>query len=161
MEKVKAVADGSSSFLNGFVPPQPPSIPDGWAIPGASATAASPTEISMVEVLDDLAQQVEGVRGAILASVDGFGLACSTSLADEPSHPAMLAAAVGLAQQLAAIGGGNSLHQLVVDHDAGLLLVWPIGTQRVLALLASTRVDQRGLRSAVQSHAPALAGVMT
>lgn len=115
----------------------------------------------MVDVLDELAHRVDGVRGAILASVDGFGLARSTSMADEPSHPAMLAAAVGLAQQLAAMGGGNSLHQLVVDHDAGLLLVWPIGTQRVLALVASVRVDQRELRTVVQSRASMLAGAMT
>ena len=158
MEKVKAVVDDSSSFLNGFVPPP---IPDGWTPTADSSTAATPTTMSMGEVLDDLAQQVEGVRGAILASVDGFGLACSTSMADEPSHPAMLAAAAGLARQLAAIGGGKSLHQLVVDHDAGLLLVWPIGTQRVLALLASSRVDQRDLRAMVQSHASTLVGVIT
>ena len=114
--------------------------------------------MSLVDALDELAQQVEGVRGAILASVDGFGLARSTSMADEPSHPAMLAAAVGLAQQLVAMGGGRSLHQLVVDHDAGLMLVWPIGTQRVLAVLATTRVDQRRLRIIVQRHAVTLAG---
>ena len=161
MEKVKVVVDGSPSFTNEFVPPRLPSIPEGWTTPDGSSTAPSPTTISMVEVLDDLAEQVEDVRGAILASVDGFGLACSTSMDDEPSHPAMLAAAVGLARQLAVIGGGNSLHQLVVDHDAGLLLVWPIGTQRVLALLASTRVDQRQLRAVVQNHASTLAGSMT
>ncbi len=165
MEKVKAVVDGSSSFMNGFVPPRPPAIPESWTAPDATFTTPSPTTISvttpMVDVLDELAQRVEGVRGALLASVDGFGLARSSSMADEASHPAMLAAAVGLARQLAAMGGGNSLHQLVVDHDAGLLLVWPIGTQRVLALLASTRVDQRELRTVVQSHASMLAGATT
>jgi predicted regulator of Ras-like GTPase activity (Roadblock/LC7/MglB family) len=165
MEKVKAVVDGSSSFMNGFVPPRPPAIPESWTAHATPSTAGSLTTISMsmpmVDVLDELAQRVDGVRGALLASVDGFGLARSTSLADEPSHPAMLAAAVGLAQQLAAMGGGNSLHQLVVDHDAGLLLVWPIGTKRVLALLASTRVDQRELRTVVQSRASMLAGATT
>jgi hypothetical protein len=161
MEKVKAVVDDSSSFLNGFVSSR--SIPDGWTTSAESSTAVSPaaTSTPMVDVLDEFAQRVEGVRGAILASVDGFGLACSTSMADEPSHPAMLAAAAGLARQLAAIGGGKSLHQLVVDHDAGLLLVWPIGTQRVIALLASSRVDQRDLRAMVQSHASTLVGVIT
>ena len=115
----------------------------------------------MVDVLDELAQRVDGVHGALLASIDGFGLARSTSMADEPSHPAMLAAAVGLAQQLVVMGGGNSLHQLVVDHDGGLLLVWPIGTHRVLALLASIRVDQRELRTVVQSRVSMLARVTT
>ena len=160
MEKVKAVSDGSASFASGFVPPRPPAMPDSWTASVSPATATAPTvaPTPLIDVLDELAQQVEGVRGAILASVDGFGLARSTSMADEPSHPAMLAAAVGLARQLVAMGGGSSLHQLVVDHDAGLMLVWPIGTQRVLAVLASTRVDQRRLRSIVQRHAVTLAG---
>jgi predicted regulator of Ras-like GTPase activity (Roadblock/LC7/MglB family) len=151
MEKVKAVTDASASFASGFVPSRPPAMPDSWTVSASPATATAPTVAPMplVDVLDELAHQVEGVRGTILASVDGFGLARSTSMADEPSHPAMLAAAVGLAQQLVAMGGGSSLHQLVVDHDAGLMLVWPIGTQRVLAVLASTRVDQRELRSIV------------
>jgi predicted regulator of Ras-like GTPase activity (Roadblock/LC7/MglB family) len=161
MEQVKAVVDDPSSFVSGFMPPRPPSILDGWATPVAPLSDDSPTTMSMVEVLDDLAGAVVGVRGAILASVAGFGLAWCSSMADEPSHPAILAAAVGLAQQLAAMGGGSSLHQLVVDHDAGLLLVWPIGTQRVLALMATTRVDQRKLRAGVQRQASTLAGVIT
>ena len=73
----------------------------------------------------------------------------------------MLAAAVGLAHQLASMGGGTRLRQLVIDHDEGLMLVWPIGTQRVLAVLTSTRVDQRQLRSAVQARAGLLAGGAT
>ncbi|HYN32529.1 MAG TPA: roadblock/LC7 domain-containing protein [Ilumatobacteraceae bacterium] len=158
MDKVKAVADDSSSFMGGFVPPRPPAIPESWTTPAPPQTAATALPMPMVDVLDGLVQMVPGVRGALLASVDGFGLAHSTSMADEPAHPAMLAAAIGLAQQLAAMGGGQSLHQLVIDHDAGLLLVWPIGTQRVLALLASTRVDQRELRTAVRNRSSVLAG---
>jgi predicted regulator of Ras-like GTPase activity (Roadblock/LC7/MglB family) len=160
MEKVKAVVDGSESLTSDFVPPRPPAIPDSWIAQASPANGTASTVIPtpMVDVLDELVLHVEGVRGAILASVDGFGLACSASMADEPSHPAMLAAAVGLAQQLVAMGGGNSLHQLVVDHDAGLMLVWPIGTQRVLAVLASNRVDQRQLRGVVQRHAATLVG---
>jgi predicted regulator of Ras-like GTPase activity (Roadblock/LC7/MglB family) len=101
---------------------------------------------------------VPGVDGAILASVDGFGIAHSSTMTDEAAHPAMLAAAVGLAHQLVAMGGGASLRQLVVDHDGGLLLVWPIGAQRVLAVLAASSVQQRVLRTFVQGHAVALAG---
>jgi predicted regulator of Ras-like GTPase activity (Roadblock/LC7/MglB family) len=109
-------------------------------------------------ILDELIDQVDGVRSAILASVDGFGLARSTSMTDEASHPAMLAAAIGLAHQLVVMGGGTQLRQFVVDHDGGLLLVWPIGDQRVLAVLAATGVEQRRVRSFVQSRAVWLAG---
>lgn len=130
-----------------------------WAdTPAAPAPAPARTEDPTV-VLDVLVASVEGVRGAILASVDGFGLARSRSLANEPSHPAMLAAAVGLSHQLVGMGGGTALRQLLVDHDGGLLLVWPIGEARVLAVLAATTVDQRGARRFVQRHADVLAGV--
>jgi predicted regulator of Ras-like GTPase activity (Roadblock/LC7/MglB family) len=117
-------------------------------------TPASPTAI-----LDELVDTVDGVRAAILASIDGFGLARSSSMSDEASHPAMLAAAIGLAHQLVVMGGGDQLRQLVVDHDGGLMLVWPIGDERVLAVLATTTVDQRRVRSFVQARATWLIGV--
>ncbi len=79
-------------------------------------------------------------------------------MTDEPSHPAMLAAAVGLAHQLATMSGGTHLRQLVVDHDGGLLLVWPLGDQRVLAVLAATTVEQRRVRSFIQARASRLTG---
>jgi predicted regulator of Ras-like GTPase activity (Roadblock/LC7/MglB family) len=79
-------------------------------------------------------------------------------MSDEASHPAMLAAAIGLAHQLVMMGGGTRLRQFVVDHDGGLLLVWPLGDQRVLAVLATTNVEQRCVRSFVQAHASQLIG---
>lgn len=109
--------------------------------------------------LDELVRQIEGVHGAVLASVDGFGLARSSSMSDEASHPAMLAAALGIARQLVAMCDGNALRQLVVDHDGGLLLVWPIGAQRVLAVLASSTVEQRRVRAFVKAQAAPLSGV--
>ena len=114
---------------------------------------------SPVEVLDELVDSIDGVRSAILASVDGFGLARSSSMSDAASHPAMLAAAIGLAHQLVLMGGGEQLRQLVVDHDGGLMLVWPIGAERVLAVLAVTTVEQRRVRDLVQARVSSLAGV--
>jgi predicted regulator of Ras-like GTPase activity (Roadblock/LC7/MglB family) len=165
MENVKAVVDGPPSSTSGFVPPRAPTAALSWTAPDTTAphttvpVATPPLATSPHGVLDELVECVDEVRGAILASVDGFGLACSTSMADEPSHPAMLAAAVGLAHQLVAMGGGDHLRQLVVDHDAGLLLIWPIGTRRVLAVLTSTRVDQRHLRMFVHDRVAMLSGV--
>ena len=173
MEKVKAVVEGMASSMSDLVPPRHVAAPDEWTAPptpgssfGVTDTTSEETPSDTAEtapdpasVLDDITEQVAGVRGAILASVDGFGLARSASMTDEASHPAMLAAAIGLARQLASMGGGDQLRQLVVDHDAGLMLIWPIGPQRVLAVLASSRVDQRQLRSVVQLGVATLVGV--
>jgi predicted regulator of Ras-like GTPase activity (Roadblock/LC7/MglB family) len=159
MEKVKAVSNGSTAVMHRVAPPQPP-VP-----PAPVATWTAPTKVpttpaltNPTAVLDQLVAVVDGVDAAILASVDGFGLARSNSMSDEASHPAMLAAAIGLAHQLVAMGGGNKLRQLVVDHDAGLLLVWPLGEHRVLAVLATTTVEQRLVRAFVHTHAAQLIG---
>jgi predicted regulator of Ras-like GTPase activity (Roadblock/LC7/MglB family) len=169
MEKVKGAVDGSPLMTSDHVPAPPPTparvapapiIGAGWTpppVPAPAASAPAPRPDPVI-LLDALVEQIDGVRGAILASVDGFAISRSTSMADEPSHPAMLAAAVGLAHQLVEMGKGTQLRQLVVDHDGGLMLVWPIGTERVLAVLTSTTVDQRRLRAVVQSRAQWLSG---
>jgi predicted regulator of Ras-like GTPase activity (Roadblock/LC7/MglB family) len=120
-------------------------------------TGPDAAAIDAVAILDELVETVDGVRAAILASVDGFGVARNRSMSDEASHPAMLAAAIGLAHQLVVMGGGNRLRKLVVDHDGGLMLVWPVGDQRVLAVLAAGTVDQRRVRSFVEARAAWLA----
>lgn len=109
------------------------------------------------EVLDEMTEVIVGAHGALLASVDGFALAQSETMPNEASHAAMLAAAIGLAHQLIGMGGGEQLRQLVVDHDGGLLLLWPIGETRVLAMLTESNVDQTRLRRFVRSRASLLA----
>ena len=104
-----------------------------------------------------MTEVIAGAHGALLASVDGFALAQNETMPNEASHAAMLAAAVGLAHQLVGMGGGEQLRQLVVDHDGGLLLLWPIGETRVLAMLTESRVDQTRLRRFVRSRASLLA----
>ena len=101
---------------------------------------------------------VAGARAALLASVDGFSLAQSSALPNEAAHAAMLAAAIGIARQLVMMGGGDTLRQLVVDHDAGLLLLWPIGDTRVLAMITESSVDQTLLRRFVRSRSALLSG---
>ncbi len=104
-----------------------------------------------------MTEVIVGARGALLASIDGFALAQSESMPNEAAHAAMLAAAIGLAHQLVRMGGGEQLRQLVVDHDGGLLLLWPIGETRVLAMLTDSTVDQTRLRRFVRSRASLLA----
>jgi predicted regulator of Ras-like GTPase activity (Roadblock/LC7/MglB family) len=188
MEKVKAAAVLGTSFMSDAVPPLPSSgsvTPPSWNAPirsplpmsespafasppavstppapqppGAQAAPSFPT-FDPSAALDELVGTVDGVRSAVLASVDGFGVARSGPMTDEASHPAMLAAALGLAHQLVVMGGGRQLRQLVVDHDGGLMLVRPIGDQRVLAVLTTVNVDQRRIHSFVEAWASWLVG---
>jgi predicted regulator of Ras-like GTPase activity (Roadblock/LC7/MglB family) len=188
MQKVKAAAVLGTSFMSAgrpplpstgaamppswnapVHPPPPVSEPPAFSSPPASSTphapqtpnaqvARSTPTFNPTVALDELVGTVEGVRCAVLASVDGFGVARSGPMTDEASHPAMLAAALGLARQLVVMGGGSQLRQLVVDHDGGLMLVRPIGDQRVLAVLATVSVDQRGIHSFVEAWASWLVG---
>ena len=140
-----------------FSSPSTLSMPYAPQTPQTQVAPSVPT-FNPAVALDELVGTVEGVRCAVLASVDGFGVARSGRMTDEASHPAMLAAALGLAHQLVVMGGGSQLRQLVVDHDGGLMLVRPIGDQRVLAVLATVNVDQRRIHSFVEAWASWLVG---
>ncbi len=148
-----SVAPGGSWTAPPTVPAAPLAPP-----PPPPPAAGRPVPTTATEALDEMTEVIGGARGALLASVDGFALAQSDTMPNEASHAAMLAAAIGLAHQLVLMGGGNQLRQLVVDHDNGLLLLWPIGDARVLAMLTDSNVDQTRLRRFVRSRAALLAG---
>lgn len=178
METVKTRSSDSPSAMNqrpSSIPPTPigarsapsaPSVsplapPPSAPLSADGSTPSRPPAPPLVLVLDELISSIGGVNGALLASVDGFAIARSATMPNSAAHAAILAAGMGLAHQLAAMGGGSELRQLVIDHDEGLLLLWPIGTGRVLALLTTRRVDQSGLRRFVQSKAHWLSGATT
>jgi predicted regulator of Ras-like GTPase activity (Roadblock/LC7/MglB family) len=150
MVPVAPVAGGASAPKSGSLAP-PPSSP-------ATSDVAPASTPPLALVLDELIASVDGVTGALLASVDGFAVARSSTMPNSAAHAAILAAGMGLAHQLAAMGGGSELRQLVIDHDEGLLLLWPLGAKRVLALLTTRRVDQQSMRQFVQAKAHWLAG---
>jgi predicted regulator of Ras-like GTPase activity (Roadblock/LC7/MglB family) len=165
MQTVKHAQSMGRPLMSHDAPPPPPLVPDpsgrierpsSWTTP-SNEPASGQVPTTAGDVLDVLVESLRSTRGAVLASVDGFPLAKSSNMASEPSHAAMLAAAMGIARQLVAMGDGTTLRQLVVDHDGGLLLIWPIGSQRVLAVLADSTVDQRALRAFVQTYVRILA----
>ncbi|BAN00578.1 roadblock/LC7 domain-containing protein [Ilumatobacter coccineus] len=137
----------------------PPPASSGFAPPPPPTASYTPRRLptTAAEVLDEMTEVIPGARGALLASVDGFALARSDSMPNEAAHAAMISAAVGLAHQLVSMGNGTELRQLVVDHDEGLLLLWPVGTDRVLAMLTVSSVDQSRLRGFVRARARLLA----
>jgi predicted regulator of Ras-like GTPase activity (Roadblock/LC7/MglB family) len=147
---IEPVSDWRAPAHPAAVPPpptfEPPAVAPARAVPTTAGAA-----------LDELTEVIVGARGAVLASIDGFSIARSVSMPAEAAHAAMLAAAVGLGRRLVGMADGTELRQLVVDHDEGLLLLWPIGPRRVLAMLTDSRVDQLALRRFVRSRARLLA----
>ncbi len=160
METVKHTPAHGLPPMTDRVPPAPLPSATPWSAPVAPArTEAVPVPPTDPRVaLDELVEVVHGARSALLASTDGFAIARSAGTEDEPSHAAMLAAAVGIARQLVQVGDGSELRQVVIDHDRGLLLIWPIGRHRILAVLAMSTVDQVRLRALVRSRTGVLAG---
>ncbi len=170
MEAVKTMNRGGAADMNQRIPMVPvapvaggadaprssPLAPPPSVTPTSAGTSAATPPLALV--LDELIASVDGVNGALLASVDGFAVARSSMMPNSAAHAAILAAGMGLAHQLAAMGGGSELRQLVIDHDEGLLLLWPLGAKRVLALLTTRRVDQQSMRQFVQAKAHWLAG---
>ena len=114
--------------------------------------------VPAVDALDDVVAGLPGVRRAVLASADGFTIAASGGDVTDPSMAAMTSAAVGLARQLVVAADGHRLRQLVVDHDRGVLFIWPLGDELVLAVVSAPDVDQRALRRLVRAHRAALIG---
>ena len=167
MDSVKTRNEGGGAQMNQRIPMVPVAPAAGGATPPAT-TPLAPPPVAIVDgasatpplsiILDEMTSAVDGVNGALLASVDGFAVARSAGMPNSAAHAAVLAAGMGLAHQLAAMGGGSELRQLVIDHDEGLLLLWPLGSTRVLALLTTRRVDQQSMRQFVQAKAYWLAG---
>ena len=162
MDSVKTRNEGGGAQMNQRIPMVPVAPAAGGATPPAT-TPLAPPPVAIVDgasatpplaiILDEMTSAVDGVNGALLASVDGFAVARSAGMPNSAAHAAVLAAGMGLAHQLAAMGGGSELRQLVIDHDEGLLLLWPLGSKRVLALLTTRRVDQQSMRQFVQAKA--------
>ena len=167
MDSVKTRNEGGGAQMNQRIPMVPVAPAAGGATP-PETTPLAPPPVAIVDgasatpplaiILDEMTSAVDGVNGALLASVDGFAVARSAGMPNSAAHAAVLAAGMGLAHQLAAMGGGSELRQLVIDHDEGLLLLWPLGSTRVLALLTTRRVDQQSMRQFVQAKAYWLAG---
>ena len=120
-------------------------------VDSSNDTVVASPPLDMRRVLADIVRGASGARTAVLVSADGFALAASG--ADDPTaHAAMVAAALGLGRQLTESAGGQDLRQLVIDHDSGLIFVWPIRDRRAVCVRTDSDVDQRGLRRLVRAH---------
>ena len=99
---------------------------------------------SIQAVIDHLVDGVPGVRGALIATTDGFVI--TSRLADDveydrPAIAAMSAAALGLANRLVSLGGVGLSESCVARSESAQVWVFAVGAAAALTVIADSSAD--------------------
>lgn len=92
-------------------------------------------------VLSKLATAVPHVKGALLASPDGRALAWILTDQEPRSTAAIVASSRGLGQRLAELAGTSDLDEIVVRSSAGYVVIYSLGAQGAVTVLAEPSVN--------------------
>ena len=96
-------------------------------------------------LLDGLVQDVPGVVGALVASVDGFALASNVPVdlpsTDAAGLAAMSAAALGVSNRLVGAVGREPASEVILRSPAGHVLVYRIADVAALTVLTDASID--------------------
>lgn len=111
----------------------------------AAGEAVGPDVEPAFEALADRAQailrsvldEVTGLRGALVASVDGRPVAAVLPHHDPGSTAAIVAASLGLGSRLADLSGDGRLQEIVVRSGSGYVVIYSVGERGVLTVLTS------------------------
>ncbi len=92
-------------------------------------------------LLDRLLHDVAGLRGALVASVDGLPVAAVLPHHDAGSTAAIVAASLGLGSRLADLAGEGRLQEIVVRSASGYVVVYAVGDRGVLTVLTTASAN--------------------
>lgn len=93
------------------------------------------------DALVALAGSMPHIRGALLASLDGYPIAHHLPALDPKSTAAIVASSCGLGQRLAELTGDGSMREIVVNSDDGFVVIHRVGDRGVLTILTSPSVN--------------------
>jgi predicted regulator of Ras-like GTPase activity (Roadblock/LC7/MglB family) len=91
--------------------------------------------------LRSLARSMPNIRGALLASLDGYPLAHHLPDRDPASTAAIVASSCGLGERLAELTGDGSMREIVVNSDDGYVVIYRVGDIGVLTVLTAPAVN--------------------
>ena len=111
-------------------------------------------------ILNSIVRSVAGVIGTALASADGRSVAHSDHLMHDPNRSAMTAATMGLAGQLISVVGGRELEEVIVRSETGIVIVYAVGAEGVLTVLARPSTNLHHVNSEVRSRLESLRTVV-
>jgi predicted regulator of Ras-like GTPase activity (Roadblock/LC7/MglB family) len=101
----------------------------------------SPSDLGAHAVLRTLVDGLPGVRGALVASVDGRPVAAVLPSHDPSSTAAIVAASLGLGGRLADLAGDGSLQEIVVRSGSGYVVIYAVADRGVLTVLTASSVN--------------------
>jgi predicted regulator of Ras-like GTPase activity (Roadblock/LC7/MglB family) len=93
------------------------------------------------KLLAELTQTVAGVKGALVASLDGYPLADHVPGHDANSMAAIIASSCGLGQRLAQLAGDGTMKEIVVHSDNGYVVIYTLGDNAILTVLTAAAVN--------------------
>lgn len=106
----------------------------------ATATAPLPPDPAR-RVLASLLDGVAGLRGALVASLDGRPVAAVLPDRDVGSTAAIVAASLGLGGRLADLTGEGRLQEIVVRSASGYVVVYAVEDRGVLTVLTTASAN--------------------
>jgi uncharacterized protein len=120
------------------------------------------------QLLEQIVRGVPGVRGAMVASVDGFSL--GHSIAVDPASPvpptdpaalaAMTASILGIANRMTGAVGPAPVAETTMSSPDGHVVVIRIGDVAALTVLARTTTDVMRVRLVSRELVPAIERVI-
>lgn len=105
------------------------------------AAAGLPADRAAQGILRSLVDGLPGVRGALVASVDGRPVASVLPQHDPSSTAAIVAASLGLGSRLADLAGDGSLQEIVVRSGSGYVVIYAVAERGVLTVLTSASAN--------------------
>jgi predicted regulator of Ras-like GTPase activity (Roadblock/LC7/MglB family) len=120
----------------------------------------------LVEALRELTEALEGIRGAVIVSVEGFVVAAypgggsAPGAPDSPQVAAMAATLFALGEQtLLRLAQGES-RRLLIEGDTGAMIVYPIDEQAILAAMVRRETKMGLALHTVERWAGRLANIL-
>ena len=115
-------------------------------------TVSSPAEATLVSLVTSM----PNVRGALLASLDGYAIAHHLPDRDPASTAAIVASSCGLGERLAELTGDGAMKEIIVHSDDGYVVIYRVGDTGVLTILTSPAVNLAMLKLKARDLIPRL-----
>lgn len=104
-------------------------------------TVAPASDPTAQRILRSLVDTLPGVRGALVATVDGRPVAAVLPQHEASSTAAIVAASLGLGSRLADLTGEGPLQEIVVRSGSGYVVIYAVAERGVLTVLTSASAN--------------------